>query len=235
MWNKALDKFTKDYFDAIYVPIYDTTTGQMNCYQNLQSKCIKKLDVKEGNNVFCAGVGTGNEISIMLSNTKCANIVGIDYSEPSIKRAKEKFAGFKNVLLQLGNIHDLQFNDESFDRVSCICVLDFVKDQYNAIEEIARILKIGGKLVITYPLMKKPTVTINLLKDSATSLHRLWKFVRFFVSFLPLVFLPKHKTLTLEVIKDTLKKYGISNIEVEIDIPYGDYIISGVKVRKNVE
>lgn len=185
------------------MPIYDETTGQINCYCNLQDKCINKLDIKEGDRILCAGSGTGNEIARMLAKSKCF-IIGVDYSQPSINRARNKFKGCSDVIFELGNLHKLKFEDNLFDRVSCICVLDFVKDQIKVIGEISRVLKVNGKLVITYPLLKKPTVTINLLKDSATDLRRLWKFFRFFISFLPLVFLPKHKTLALDEIKKNI-------------------------------
>lgn len=58
----------------------------------------------------------------------------------------------KNVIF--GNIEKgLGFDDESFDAVICIEVFEYIENYEKAIEEIFRLMKSGGKAIITVPFM----------------------------------------------------------------------------------
>ncbi|MEK7530596.1 MAG: class I SAM-dependent methyltransferase [Patescibacteria group bacterium] len=49
----------------------------------------------------------------------------------------------------VGDIHALPFGDNTFDRVLCVEVLEHVKDPRRAFKEMKRVLKPGGKIVLS--------------------------------------------------------------------------------------
>jgi len=51
----------------------------------------------------------------------------------------------------LGDITDIPLPDESFDSILCSEVIEHVPDPILAIQELARLLKPGGKLIVTAP------------------------------------------------------------------------------------
>jgi SAM-dependent methyltransferase len=54
----------------------------------------------------------------------------------------------------LGVAEDMPFMDECFDAVICLNVLEHVKDPFKAAQEIARVLKPGGKLYCVVPFLQ---------------------------------------------------------------------------------
>lgn len=54
----------------------------------------------------------------------------------------------------LGVSEEMPFKDHSFDGVLCMNVLEHVKDPFKSAQEIARVLKPGGKLYCVVPLLQ---------------------------------------------------------------------------------
>jgi len=59
----------------------------------------------------------------------------------------------KEVLL--GDVNNLQFKDSSFDNIICLEVFEYLTTPQKAIEQIYRVLKGGGVLVLSCPFMYK--------------------------------------------------------------------------------
>lgn len=53
----------------------------------------------------------------------------------------------------VADAHDLPFEDEAFDQVVAIEVLEHLKNPGQAVQEIARVLKPGGEIVVSIPFM----------------------------------------------------------------------------------
>jgi ubiquinone/menaquinone biosynthesis C-methylase UbiE len=53
----------------------------------------------------------------------------------------------------VGDAHQLPFADASFDSVMCTSVLEHVQDERRAVKEMYRVLKPGGRVLITIPFM----------------------------------------------------------------------------------
>jgi ubiquinone/menaquinone biosynthesis C-methylase UbiE len=73
------------------------------------------------------------------------NVLGIDISEPMLKLAIEKNI---NAKFLKADSHYLPFTNKSFSIVSSITMLEFVDDQDKVLQEIYRVLKPGGWLII---------------------------------------------------------------------------------------
>lgn len=79
---------------------------------------------------------------------------GIDVSAEMVRRAGQRMAGHpleKRCVFGPGDAERLQFPDCSYDAVLCMGVLEYLPRYSTALAEIARVLKPGGRAVITLP------------------------------------------------------------------------------------
>lgn len=160
-------KLMKVYFDLVYNRVYDLTTARLSRYRQLQATCISKLDLGENSRLLCVGLGTGNEILQVLAVNPSVDIVGVDYSDTALRKAyKKALSRGKTIECLVMDARHLEFTAESFDRVVCIHVTDFVVEDGKVTDEIIRVLKEGGQFVITYPSGRENMgLAVNLLKD----------------------------------------------------------------------
>ncbi len=80
---------------------------------------------------------------------------GIDISEPIVTRARAAFGtrpGAPHRLLgALGDVRGLPFRDASFDAIYSMGTIEHFDDTERAVEEIARVLKPGGRAIVGVP------------------------------------------------------------------------------------
>lgn len=100
--------------------------------------------------VLDAGCGSGRNVSVL--SPLVGSVIGMDYSEQMIERAKERVAVEKlsNVTLIQGDVTSLQFSDNTFDKVICASVLQYLDDAEcaQALHEMMRVCKPGGRLIL---------------------------------------------------------------------------------------
>jgi len=130
---------------------------------------VKKLGIKPGHNVLDIGCGTGrltlHVARIVGSNGK---VVGIDPSAQRIEVARRKVrdAPFLNVSFEIGNSNDLyRFEDDSFDIVYLNIVLHWIQEKEDALSQIYRVLKPGGRLGITTGNKDKPYTVKSIMNE----------------------------------------------------------------------
>lgn len=112
-------------------------------------------DIQQGQKVLDIGCGRG-EI-VLKSLFSGATAVGIDYSRASMSIAKlliKKHAPQKmsdSISLVRAGAAELPFRDHSIDRIFCLSVVEHLNDVElkNCLKESYRILKTGGRLIIT--------------------------------------------------------------------------------------
>jgi SAM-dependent methyltransferase len=61
-------------------------------------------------------------------------------------------------LITLGNLHNMPYRSEQYDIVVCGWTLAYSQDLSKAIDEICRVLKLGGMLIMTFDLREKEEV-----------------------------------------------------------------------------
>jgi len=238
---RVAKKVLRDYFNLAYNPVYDLITARFATYQRLQRVCVDKLKVNDGDRVLCAGVGTGNEVVQVLDIGKNVNIVGVDYSDTALKKARQKALSCgKEIEVLPMDIQNLEFTTGSFDEVLCLHVMDWVEDEGKATAEIIRVLKHGGQFVITYPSDKENVnLGLNVLKDSM--LHngnsgKLGTIYPLFLSillggiiYLPLLFRPKRRSYSRRELETILSEVADGDLQIEEYPVYNDYIVYGRK------
>jgi len=101
-----------------------------------------------GGKVLDVGVGTGLELPMFGTR---AEVTGIDLSEPMLRRAKERVRsnGLRNVggLVVMDALR-LAFPDAHFDAVVAPYVLTVVPEPHASLDEMARVVKPGGEIVL---------------------------------------------------------------------------------------
>ena len=235
-------KLMQAYFNYVYNPVYDFTTGQLSRYHHLQKRCVGKLDLKDRDRVLCVGVGTGNEILHIFRRNRNVGIVGIDYSHTALNRASKKVLALsKEIQLLLMDARHLRFPAGSFDKVLCIHLMDFVQENEKVTNEILRVLKDGGQFVITYPSDKEgPRLAVNLLSDSLrhginSGKHRVRALLKSLaqmmvgIVYLPLLFRPKRKSYSHSELGAMLPHSVAGDCQIEADTVYQDFIVYGRK------
>ncbi|MGE4587625.1 MAG: class I SAM-dependent methyltransferase, partial [Mangrovibacterium sp.] len=95
-----------------------------------------------------AATGTGL-ISLQLSNL-VSEVTAIDLSPEMLKIAKEKAEkqSVKNIDFRIGDICNLDFSDNSFYSIIASNVLHLLFDPGQAMQEIKRVLKENGTIII---------------------------------------------------------------------------------------
>lgn len=105
----------------------------------------------EGLKVLDVGCAAGSQLYSIASQIQYGH--GVDIAQSLIDAAilYSKEHKFKNLEFSRGEIEQLAFDDESFDIVICGEVLEHVFDKDIALRELLRVLKPGGKLLISIP------------------------------------------------------------------------------------
>jgi len=100
-----------------------------------------------GARVLDVGCGDGALVCAMALRGAEASGVDPDPAMLAAARSRAAKAGVRATLLE-GRIERLPFPDASFDVVASVTVLCFVSDAAGAIQEMARVLRPGGRLVL---------------------------------------------------------------------------------------
>jgi len=116
-------------------------------------KLVPQFGVEAGQAVLDVGTGTGVLIPHLVKAVgPSGSVTAIDFSEKMVQMCNTKYAHIKNVTIKVGNIEDAAFPAESFDAVICFGVFPHVDHKEKALQNINRMLKQGGRLVIAHAL-----------------------------------------------------------------------------------
>jgi len=108
---------------------------------------MKRLHLKPGQRLLDIGCGTGSLLERVISTFPDTHIVGIDPSPEMLGIAHGKC--LDGVDLMEGWAESLPFHDNSFDIVVSCNAFHYWRQPARALDEIARVLRPEGKLLIT--------------------------------------------------------------------------------------
>ena len=141
----------RDYFDNAA----DTWDSKFQTPRLLSflEELVPQFNLKPGQQVLDVGTGTGMLIPFLIKGVTPSGLVtAIDLSEKMVQKCKTKYSHIKNVNIQVGNIEDAVFPEEAFDAVICFGVFPHLENKEKALQNINRMLKSDGKLVIAHAL-----------------------------------------------------------------------------------
>src|SRR5579872_4871860 len=128
-----------------WAPIYDLVFGGV--FSKGRAAAIAATN-KIGGRVLEVGVGTGISLPLYAPHLR---IFGTDISEAMLNKARRRVAAqrLKNVEgLAVMDAEKLEFEDGSFDVVMAQYVVTAVPNPEAALDEFARVLRVGGELII---------------------------------------------------------------------------------------
>ena len=114
---------------------------------------IKFADLKEGETVVDLGSGAGID-SFLSANkvSKSGKVIGIDMTDQMLYKARKnaKDGNYTNVEFRKGDIeNNIPVDDNTVDAVISNCVINLTTDKTSAFREVRRILKQGGRVIIS--------------------------------------------------------------------------------------
>jgi len=150
-------KYWKAWFDerarnatSDFVLNRGTTLRLNELERDAQRQFLAAVNPKPQDIILDAGCGSGRNISILSPLVK--EVVGLDYSEQMLQRARERVAEerLNNVKLLTGDVTQLQFETGTFNTVVCASVLQYLDDNdcAQALNEMARVCRSEGRLIL---------------------------------------------------------------------------------------
>jgi len=130
---------------AYWAPFYDLVFGEV--FKQARHAAIEAAE-HHGGRILEVGVGTG----LSLPDYKPGNqIVGVDISEPMLRKARAKVADLalhQVEGLAVMDAEHMAFPDESFDVIVAQYVITTVSNPEGTLDEFARVLKNGGEIIL---------------------------------------------------------------------------------------
>ena len=121
--------------------------------ENRVNRCLGELrDKLQGKTVLEAGCGAGRFTEVLLK--KGAILVSSDLSS-AVEVNQENFPQNDQHLIIQADINDMPFADESFDVVFCLGVIQHTPSPEQTIENLYKLVKKGGMLVIDHYTFNK--------------------------------------------------------------------------------
>lgn len=133
-------------FDDI-APTYDLLNGLLSANQDAlwRYRAAKRLCVRRGERVLDLCCGTGELTREIARQAPGSEVTGADFSARMLDIARDKDA--KHDYIEADAL-DLPFGDGDFDAVAVAFGVRNFEDTRQGINEIARVLKPGGRLLV---------------------------------------------------------------------------------------
>lgn len=136
-----------------------STVGDMALKRRV-NRILDQLELKGGERILEVGCGNGYYLNVLNRLGLNLKLTGIDNDNLALKDAK-RFIGDKKIKLILTDANKLPLENNFFDRVIISEVIEHIENEQKVLDEIFRVLKPGGIMVLTtcnidYPFLWDP-------------------------------------------------------------------------------
>lgn len=129
------------------------TAKSMNvANDNMIRNVINQIDIFDAINILEIGPGNGLHIKYLFEKNPNINYIGIDISELMVQEATELNSEFTKgkAIFELTDGEIIDKKDKSVDAIFTVNTLYFWKNPKEYLQEIFRVLKIDGQLIIGF-------------------------------------------------------------------------------------
>ncbi len=114
---------------------------------------VTLFQLQKGAKILDVGAGTGGIVPYLLEAIGPeGSIWAVDFAEEMVKIGRKKFQKESRVIFELASVEDLPYKDQFFDQIVCFGTFPHFEDKGKALEELGRVLKPGGSLIIAHAL-----------------------------------------------------------------------------------
>ena len=129
---------------TVWAPVYDLAVDLAT--REIRRQSLARLDQPDPLDVLLVGVGTGLDLPHL---PRTHRYTGIDLTPAMLARARRRArAQALTIDLQEADAHQLPFEDARFDAVVMHLIVAVVPDPVRALQEAARVLRPGGRLLV---------------------------------------------------------------------------------------
>jgi len=135
----------KDHMEGLY----SSRNPLVRFVHNQRLRAVAQaLPSGNGLSVLDADCGEGQLIALMHSLHPSYSFTGIDATDAAVRQARQRclFAD-----IAVGDIAKTAYADASFDVITCTEVIEHVPEYNEVFLEFRRLLRPGGRLIITFP------------------------------------------------------------------------------------
>ena len=131
---------------------------------------FKKYTLNRNGSMLDVGCGEGRHIFGVMHEYPMMKCVGLDMDDDSLKKAEEGYSYFESISevgaeFIKGSAYSLPFPDNTFDLIVCSEVLEHLHEYNDAVIEINRVLKPGGKFFASVPAFWPEKICWYLSKE----------------------------------------------------------------------
>lgn len=137
-------KDSKDYYSNTYYPEGFSGRNFLKSAFSYRLPIISRF-IKEGSEVLEIGAASGDFSNILKQFGY--KVSGVELSERAVLKAKENY----NLDLFCGDLKEACFQNNKFNAIVMYHVIEHIDDPRSLLQEIKRILKIGGIAIIEVP------------------------------------------------------------------------------------
>ena len=121
--------------------------------EQYRAQALAALDLQSGQSVLDVGCGLGQDAANIAARVgPNGQVIGLDYSQTMIDKA---ITLHKDTTLPLsfrqGDVHALELKADQFDRCLAVKTFQHLPEPYQALTELVRVTKPGGRITIAEP------------------------------------------------------------------------------------
>lgn len=146
---------SKEFYEEMYSDMANRKQKLSFLYRKLKRFELNRYNLTRqvapgGDSLLDIGCGDGELLFLLKDRYK--ELWGIDIAQPRIDRISQKIGGDSNIHVRVEDVESrINFEDERFDTILALGILEHVFNPYHVMQECRRMLRQKGTLIATVP------------------------------------------------------------------------------------